>query len=252
MKEHAKWQAGISSCGPAEEGGACGFLGRKEISVKGIRNPRIMTFVFFSVAAFCAFSFYFLDIPVANLAKSPPGEISDVFEVVTFLGRSTSYLVASCLLFIFFRYVRENGPYAERFLFVFLSVGVSGLLTDGLKTVFGRCRPKMFYLNGQYGFDFLQFHTKYEMNSFPSGHATTVGALATVLWIVCPRYGIAGTLLAVLVMASRIVLGAHFVSDVVFGAYVGFVTAVFFKMLSEKKTGASLRCPDLPRSEEGP
>lgn len=212
--------------------------------MKSLGNFGLMASVFLCVAAFCAISYHFFDIPVAELAKSPPQEISYVFRKITFFGRSTSYLVVTCLLFFLFRYVRKNGLYAERAGFIFLSVAASGLLTDLLKLVFSRCRPVLFYDKGAYGFNLLAFHGKHAFNSFPSGHATTAAALAAALWIISPKYGIAGSVLAVLVMVSRIVLGSHFVSDVVFGAYIGVVTTFFFKTLLEKRTGVALRGGD--------
>jgi undecaprenyl-diphosphatase len=202
-----------------------------------------MVLVFLCVTAFCAFAFYFVDVHVANIAKPVPGKLLDVFQVITSFGRSTWYLVVSGVLCILFRFVLRNDLYAGRALLVFLSVSVSGLVTDGLKTVFGRCRPKMLYHEGLYGLNPFQFLTTYEFNSFPSGHATTVGALAAALWIISPKYGMAGSVLALLVMASRIIVGAHFVSDVVFGAYVGVMTALFFKVILERK-GVAFRSRD--------
>lgn len=212
--------------------------------MKSLGNSWLMASVFLCVAAFCVISYHFFDIPVANFAKSPSQEMSDVFRTITFFGRSTSYLVVTCLFFLFFRYVRKNGLYAERARFVFLSVAVSGLLTDLLKLVFSRSRPGLFYDEGAYGFDLFAFHGEHAFNSFPSGHATTVAALAAALWIINPKCGIAGSVLAVLVMVSRIVLGSHFVSDVVFGAYIGGMTAFFFKTLLEKRAGLALRGGD--------
>lgn len=194
-----------------------------------------MAAVFLTVAAFCALSFFFFDIPLASFTKTLPKEVSSIFEKITWFGRSTSYLVVSCLLCLFFTYARRNGIFAKRALLVFLSIGVSGLLTDGLKTIFSRCRPVMLFRDGLYGFNLFEFHAKYEFNSFPSGHATTVGALAAVLWAIRPAYGVAGSVLALLVMASRIVLGSHFLSDVVFGAYVGFATAAFFSAILHRR-----------------
>ena len=196
-----------------------------------VGSPRAMAAVFLAVVTFCVLSFLFFDIPLARFAQTPPTDVSIIFGKITMLGRSTAYLVTSCLLYLVFAYVRKNTLYAQRALLIFLSIAVSGLVTDGLKAVFSRFRPKMFYQEGLFGFNLLQFHTTYEFNSFPSGHATTVGALAAALWAIRPAYGIAGTILALLVMASRIVLGSHFLSDVVFGAYVGFVTATFISAI---------------------
>ncbi|HJR89404.1 MAG TPA: phosphatase PAP2 family protein [Aeromicrobium sp.] len=95
-----------------------------------------------------------------------------------------------------------------------------------LKQAFGRPRPEWstdsWWQSGEL--------------SFPSGHAASAGVLATVailLTIAATMRGlrrrllIAGWLsLAILVAASRVVLGVHYVSDVLAGLAFGMVTAV--------------------------
>ena len=66
--------------------------------------------------------------------------------------------------------------------------------------------------------------------SFPSGHATTAAAAATALALLVPRWRLLAVSLALLVGASRVLLGVHFVGDVlagfVLGAAVGAVVGV--------------------------
>lgn len=60
--------------------------------------------------------------------------------------------------------------------------------------------------------------------SFPSGHAATT-------WFLVPMYdnNPFATLWAALVSASRVVLGRHYVSDVVAGGFIGVVFGTLFK-----------------------
>ena len=53
--------------------------------------------------------------------------------------------------------------------------------------------------------------------SFPSGHTAAVAALATALWCLWPRHVLFYIALASVVAASRVVTGAHYLSDVVAG-----------------------------------
>lgn len=61
--------------------------------------------------------------------------------------------------------------------------------------------------------------------SFPSGEAATAFALACVLTRLFPRGQPAFVVLAVLAASSRLVNGAHYLSDVGAGAFVGILVA---------------------------
>ena len=100
-----------------------------------------------------------------------------------------------------------------------LAVAVPGLIVDIAKTIFGRARPKLLFLGGTYGFTWGAGQADYW--SFPSGHATTMGALATALTLLWPRLFPAYAIAALLVGASRVIIGAHYLSDVIAGAAVG-------------------------------
>jgi undecaprenyl-diphosphatase len=57
--------------------------------------------------------------------------------------------------------------------------------------------------------------------SFPSGHTITAFAILTPLTVLYPDYWLEATFVAVSVASSRIVLGMHFLSDVLAGAFAG-------------------------------
>jgi undecaprenyl-diphosphatase len=57
--------------------------------------------------------------------------------------------------------------------------------------------------------------------SFPSGHALNAFALVSVVALCFPPLAPIGFLVAATVGASRVVLGLHFVSDVLVGAIIG-------------------------------
>jgi membrane-associated phospholipid phosphatase len=66
-----------------------------------------------------------------------------------------------------------------------------------------------------------------ELDSFPSGHDTSVFAVATVLGAFYPRvrwplYGLAGV-----IALGRVSLDRHYASDVVAGALIGLAIASF-------------------------
>ena len=51
----------------------------------------------------------------------------------------------------------------------------------------------------------------------------------TALYFIKPRYSFFYLLIALMVMASRIIIGEHFLSDVIVGAYIGYITTRYLK-----------------------
>jgi membrane-associated phospholipid phosphatase len=168
------------------------------------------------------FSYALIDRPLTLFCQDLNPEAVQVFQWITKLGKSTGYLVVFFVLFVFFKYYLRRPIAANRALFLFAAVALSGLATDLIKPLVGRLRPKLLFEADLYGFD--PFRIGYEYNSFPSGHATTVFALAAALSFFFPRWRLPLFSLAAVVGLSRIIVGAHYLSDVMAGAYVGVMT----------------------------
>ncbi|HSB79589.1 MAG TPA: phosphatase PAP2 family protein [Candidatus Methylomirabilis sp.] len=101
-----------------------------------------------------------------------------------------------------------------------MTVAGAGLLDQLVKNVACRARPNAPHA-GDFFSNFPCFPASYSYASFPSGHATTAFATALILSFWYPRYTSLFLTLAVLVGLSRVVLGAHFPSDVLAGAVLG-------------------------------
>ncbi len=97
-------------------------------------------------------------------------------------------------------------------------------------------RPREFFSPGEY----LYFIPRLSLNghaNFPSGHSTSIFALATMLAIFEPnkRLNIFYVLVAVAVEYSRIYLGQHFLTDVLMGSFLGVMTAIDIRWLFLEK-----------------
>jgi len=109
-------------------------------------------------------------------------------------------------------------------MFVFLCVGISGIVTDMIKPILGRARPVEWVRDAAYGFHPLTFQAAW--NGMPSGHATTAASLALVLIVLFPRGRVVWILLALLLAGSRVMVNAHYLSDVFAGCAVGLLTTL--------------------------
>jgi membrane-associated phospholipid phosphatase len=114
-----------------------------------------------------------------------------------------------------------------RLQFIFCAVAVPNLVTEVLKYSVGRGRP---FVGGEANaFHFSHFAGNPAYYSFPSGHATTAFALALAVSAVWPQARVAMAFYAIVIAATRLVLVAHHPSDVVAGALVGIVGAMFVR-----------------------
>ena len=98
-------------------------------------------------------------------------------------------------------------------------------LAYGLKQAFGRARPSTVFAEPR-----PLVHAPHD-GSFPSGHAATSFACATVLALALPRYSLLFFLLAAAIAWSRVYVGVHYPLDVLGGAVLGALVATALRML---------------------
>lgn len=104
---------------------------------------------------------------------------------------------------------------------MFFGVGLPGLAASLLKRLIGRARPIHLDDAGVFGFSPVSFGD-WTFQGFPSGHATTAFATAVMVGVLFGRRRTWWIwVLAVLMALSRIVTGAHYLTDVLAGAALG-------------------------------
>jgi membrane-associated phospholipid phosphatase len=103
----------------------------------------------------------------------------------------------------------------------------SGMAAQLLKRFSHAPRPHAIISNTEYHY-FLEGITHSGMTSFPSGHTTSVFALATLLALNSGNKKMASLYVipAILTGYSRIYLGEHFLHDVVAGTLLGVLSAM--------------------------
>jgi undecaprenyl-diphosphatase len=108
----------------------------------------------------------------------------------------------------------------DLFPLVAATVFVSDELTLGLKHLIGRKRP---YVENPEPEPLMT--TSLDL-SFPSGHAATSFAGATLLAVLVPRFALPIYALAAAISWSRVYVGVHFPLDVLGGALLGAALAL--------------------------
>ncbi len=173
-----------------------------------------------------------IDRPLALFFHARGEDLHGLFELTGRPGLTYGYLLVFALAFAALHWGGELPrlrPFAlpMRALsavpaFLFVSMAASGLVVDVLKIAFGRLRPKLLFSADLYGFTW--FGRRSDHWSFPSGHTATIVALMTALWVLWPRHLLFYILAAAIVAGSRVVVGAHYPSDVMAGALVAVAT----------------------------
>jgi membrane-associated phospholipid phosphatase len=198
------------------------------------RTTKIILISFPFVVLFCVVGYFFFDLPIAEYCNSVFSNIKirRVLKDISKLGIATFYLIFSAMIFLFFRFIRKRAIWSNRGLFVFLSISLSGVLILVTKFIFGRYRPKMFFNEQLYGFEFFQLKGK--ITSFPSGHASTIVALMLSLYFISPKYRVIYFIIAFVIVISRVLVCHHYLTDVVVGSYVAVITTLCLKQFLDK------------------
>jgi len=185
-------------------------------------------------AAVLVFVSVHFDVAVARAAARLDFRLIGFFDYVTQLGKSNWLFALSILAIVYGLYRREReagaarraawGVFAARGFYFLAVMTFSGLASQFVKHLVGRGRPRLIDLYGPYHFDL--FSLKAVLASFPSGHTTTVFAALGAFVLLAPRVGPWFLLVAVPVAASRMIVGAHYPSDVCGGLLLGLGSAL--------------------------
>lgn len=171
-------------------------------------------------------SYFYVDIVVADYFNHIKGPIKTLFsQYITKLGKSEWILILSIALYLIYR--TKKPSLAQKGLFIFASIALSGILVNILKMIFSRYRPKAYFNDNLFGFDLFGFQTEYIYNSFPSGHSVTAMGLAIAMTLLMPKHKIWFLLFGVIVASSRFIITAHYMSDVLVGGLLGGLVSYY-------------------------
>ncbi len=212
--------------------------------------------------------------PFGGIAKQLGGDLARELEFAQQFGAFTSMLLIAIVIAI------QDPRNRARVIDLAGAIACNAIVCYVLKVLIGRPRPRIIFggengLTPQTGFDstshFAFFWSQYplprdgdlttpgvqlthmmahswsffkaissDLWSMPSSHAAASACAAAVLMRMYPRLAVLLVVLSFIVGLARILFGAHYLSDVVFGWSIGFVigalamdTRIFSRLLTK-------------------
>ena len=184
--------------------------------------------LYISISVFISLYFYFnVDIPfndymVANRTQT----VTHIFETITQFGNA-KYAYLSIVIMFIVGLFSKNDTLKAKTRFAFYSMLVASFVLHVGKFIIGRSRPKLWIHDGKLEFNpFPSLNNTYDYASMPSGHTQVAFSFALILCILYPKYRYLFILGAIIIGFSRVMVSAHWMSDVVMGAMFGSVVPI--------------------------
>lgn len=186
-----------------------------------MRNIKIFTYlkiILFLLLVFVAVYYPTneFDVITANLLQIKI--LGQTAKIISTIFNDKILLLIMVLLSAFLFWIKE----AKKAIFIFFSAGFGGLVLFIIKHTVQRTRPLPDVFDGY---------------SFPSGHsAIVVVFFISLLFIINKKefLSMLAIFAIVAVPVSRVVLGAHFLSDVIAGLLLGSIVVDFMKVYYKK------------------
>ena len=186
-----------------------------------MRNIKIFTYlkiILFLLLVFVAVYYPTneFDVITSNLLQIKI--LGQTAKIISTIFNDKILLLIMVLLSAFLFWIKE----AKKAIFIFFSAGFGGLILFIIKYTVQRVRPLPEVFSGY---------------SFPSGHSTIVVVFFISLLFVINKKKFLSMLAIFAIIAvpiSRVVLGAHFLSDVIAGLLLGSIVVDFMKVYYKK------------------
>ena len=165
--------------------------------------------------------------------------LREFFEKLTELGNSIWYfsIIFISTLFLLINNkvgilkISNHKSKINFFISSFFYIFFAGFLTQVFKHVVGRPRPN--YTDFE-TISFEYFTLDSNFHSFPSGHSSTIFMVCFILCSLIPKLKYFFYILASLIAYSRVVVGAHFFTDILAGAILSLIVYKLLSVIFEK------------------
>ena len=169
-----------------------------------------------------ALSFHFDDSVRDFMMQHQNPAMRNFMRYVSFFGDWPLH-AAFGLILLGLAWRRGSEDWTRIFLAMLLAMMLAGVAGTVIKHTIPRARPSV---HTEIRWGGPRFSSKYEYQSFPSGHVGASTAFFGVLLIARRRVGFACLPIPILIGFSRMYIGAHYLSDVVCAAILGALCAL--------------------------
>lgn len=205
-----------------------------------VRNPWPLTWQQLAIAAGCvvlAFLFvqFVADAAAIRGVARLPSWVVWFFDQITDFGKSGWLLWPLGILFLILAALPPLPRVPQLVLaaamvrvgFLFAAIALPGLFVTIIKHIFGRARPLVGGSLDPYLFSPFSWPAAFA--SLPSGHTASVFSVLVAFGSMWPRGRTVLWIYVLLISISRVVVTAHFPSDVLAGAVVGVAGALLVR-----------------------
>jgi membrane-associated phospholipid phosphatase len=193
---------------------------KTETEITSSRFPKIWI-ALAAVALIALIAAFLLDHAVADwIGAHSSAELKRVMQIVSRVGDWPAHFVAG-LIGIGVAFLAKSKTWVRIFLAMLIALAIAGVTGRVVKFATGRARPSVkteVHWNGP------RFSSKY--HAFPSGHVAASTAFFATLFLARKRIAAPLMLIPILIALSRMVAGAHYLSDVTFAAILGVICAI--------------------------
>lgn len=164
---------------------------------------------------------FLLDQATANwITTYSSPELKRVMRIVSRVGDWPAHAIAGAIG-LAVAFAVGSKAWIRICLAMLIALALAGVTTRAIKIATGRARPSV---KTEAQWKGPQFRSKYQ--AFPSGHTASSTAFFVALFLVRKKIGAPLLLIPILIALSRMIVGAHYLSDVSFAAMLGVICAV--------------------------
>jgi membrane-associated phospholipid phosphatase len=184
-------------------------------------QPRKIWIALIGLAAVALIAAFFLDQSAASWIQvhSWP-ELKRVMQIVSRVGDWPAHMIAGTIG-IAIAFAVGSKVWMRIFIAMIVALALAGLTAHAAKIATGRARPSV---KTEVRWNGPHLSSKYQ--AFPSGHTASSTAFFVALFLARQKIGAPLLLIPILIALSRMIVGAHYLSDVTFAAILGVTCAL--------------------------